>query len=219
MFNCMHACMHACCLVEIFGTRYINSSLHHYAITLHNVHSFYFFLFFYIHAVLSHAHGLLTLTKHPNSNIASTGVDYVPASGSLVFLEGETQKSFLLSTLQDSDPELDEYIFVQVSNAVLNTSSVNNVDTSVPPVVPSNNESLAFIIITENDDARGMIQFSAATMEVEEGDTGTILLQRTGGAFGEVCTYQHLLKCDMQWIYLADVIILSQCFILYVSIH
>ena len=87
---------------------------------------------------------------------------------------------------------------MQIANAVLNTSSVDSVDTSVPPTIPSSNESLAFIIITENDDARGLIEFSAATMEVEEGDTGTILLQRTGGMFGEVCTYQHRFKSDMQ---------------------
>ena len=127
--------------------------------------------------------------------MATTGIDYLPASGSLVFLTGDTSKSFFLTIVQDTVPELDEYAFVQITSATLNTSSVSSVDTSVPPTIPAGNESLGFVIITENDDARGVIEFSVASINVSEGDTNFILLQRTGGTFGEVIGKCHEFSC------------------------
>ena len=50
------------------------------------------------------------------------------------------------------------------------------------------NESLAFVLISENDDARGVIQFTSSEINTTEPSQSFVLLTRTAGTFGEVCT-------------------------------
>lgn len=52
-----------------------------------------------------------------------------------------------------------------------------------PGISPNNN---ATIIIAENDDARGVIEFTSASFNGSEGDSSFIHLRRSGGTFGEV---------------------------------
>lgn len=59
--------------------------------------------------------------------------------------------------------------------------------TVAPTLVPGN-ESLAFVLISENDDARGVIQFTSSEINTTEPSQSFVLLTRTAGTFGEVCT-------------------------------
>jgi len=45
-----------------------------------------------------------------------------------VFGPGETSKSFTLTIVEDTAPELREYVFVAITRIELNTSSVGTVD-------------------------------------------------------------------------------------------
>ena len=59
---------------------------------------------------------------------------------------------------------------------------------AVAPTLLPGNESLAFILISENDDARGVIQFTSSEINTTEPSQSFVLLTRTAGTFGEVRT-------------------------------
>ena len=118
--------------------------------------------------------------------LAETGLDYIATSGRLLFGEGDTSQSFNLSISQDTIPEIDEYIFVAITNVQLNESSVDVVDTGALPSVAIGNDSLAFIVIGENDDARGVVQLSAGIVETSEPSQQFISIIRRAGTFGQV---------------------------------
>ena len=59
---------------------------------------------------------------------------------------------------------------------------------TVAPTLLPGNESLAFILISENDDARGVIQFTSSEINTTEPSQSFVLLRRTAGTFGEVRT-------------------------------
>ena len=118
--------------------------------------------------------------------VAETGLDYVPISGSLVFAEGITSRSFILSLFEDSTPETDEYVFLAITNVQLNQSSVAVADPGALPSVAPGNDSVAFVVISENDDARGVIELSGNRVETPEPSQGFISVIRQAGTFGEV---------------------------------
>ena len=118
--------------------------------------------------------------------IADNGVDYVAISGSLVFGGGVTSRSFNLSFLEDTTPETDEYIFIAITNVQLNQSSVDVVDPGALPSVAPGNDSVAFIVISENDDARGVVELSGSRVETPEPSQDFISVLRQAGTFGEV---------------------------------
>ena len=59
--------------------------------------------------------------------------------------------------------------------------------TVAPTLVPGN-DSLAFVLISENDDARGVIQFTSSEINTTEPSQSFVFLARTAGTFGEVRT-------------------------------
>ena len=105
-----------------------------------------------------------------------------------MFGEGITSQSFNLSILQDTVAEISEYIFVAITSVQLNESSVDVVDTGALPSVAVGNDSVAFIVIGENDDARGVVQLSAAIVETSEPSQQFISITRQAGTFGQVST-------------------------------
>ena len=117
---------------------------------------------------------------------AIDGLDFVAISGSLVFDEGVTSRSFDLSLLQDTTPEIDEYVFIAITNVQLNESSLDAVDTGALPSVAPGNDSVAFVVIGENDDARGVVQLSQSAVETPEPSQAFISVTREAGTFGEV---------------------------------
>lgn len=55
------------------------------------------------------------------------------------------------------------------------------------PRIPLESQSYAQIIINSNDNAHGVLELSALTVTVSEGDTvPALFLSRKGGTFGEV---------------------------------
>lgn len=118
--------------------------------------------------------------------VADTGVDYVAVSGSLVFEQGVTSRSFSLSLLEDTAPETDEYIFLAITNVQLNQSSVDVADPGALPSVVPGNDSVAFIVISANDDAMGVVELSGNRVETPEPSQGFISVTRQAGTFGEV---------------------------------
>ena len=130
----------------------------------------------------------LSSCTHTNRQAAIDGVDFVAISGSLVFDEGVTSRSFDLSLLQDTTPEIDEYVFVAITNVQLNESSLDAIDTGALPSVAPGNDSVAFVVIGENDDARGVVRLSQSTVETLEPSQDFISITREAGTFGEVNT-------------------------------
>jgi Calx-beta domain-containing protein/putative Ig domain-containing protein/beta-propeller repeat-containing protein/List-Bact-rpt repeat protein len=55
-------------------------------------------------------------TNNSNFTPATAGLDYIPASGTLVFANGESSKSFTISILDDKEHEGDERLVVTLSN-------------------------------------------------------------------------------------------------------
>ncbi len=120
------------------------------------------------------------------SQLATTNEDYEAISTTLIFNNEETSKSFFINITGDSDPEINEYIFAVITRVELNQTSLEDVDTSVLPAVVPGNDSLAIFIITENDDARGVVQFSSAAVTTPEPSQDFITLQRSAGTFGNL---------------------------------
>lgn len=118
--------------------------------------------------------------------MAETGLDYSTVNGRLVFGDGVTSQSFNLSLLQDVTPEIDEYIFIAITNVQLNESSVDVVDSGALPFVAPGNDSVAFVVISENDDARGVVQLSSGSVQTSEPSQEFISVTREAGTFGEV---------------------------------
>lgn len=118
--------------------------------------------------------------------MAETGLDYSAVNGRLVFGDGVTSQSFNLSLLQDVTPEIDEYIFIAITNVQLNESSVDVVDSGALPFVAPGNDSVAFVVISENDDARGVVQLSSGSVQTSEPSQEFISVTREAGTFGEV---------------------------------
>ena len=56
----------------------------------------------------------------------------------------------------------------------------------VLPTSASGNGSLAFVVIAENDDARGVLQLSSSTYEAEESSQNFVTVSRGAGSFGTV---------------------------------
>ena len=56
----------------------------------------------------------------------------------------------------------------------------------VLPMSASGNGSLAFVVVGENDDARGVLQLSSSTYEAEEPSQNIITVNRDAGTFGTV---------------------------------
>jgi uncharacterized repeat protein (TIGR01451 family)/uncharacterized delta-60 repeat protein len=108
------------------------------------------------------------MTSAGPTNSATAGVDYVAASGTLVFAPGVISNSFSVTILTDSILEGSETItlsLINPSGAVL---------------------TRGMAILTIVDDA-GTIGFSAAGYTFNEGDSGaSITLLRTGGTNGSV---------------------------------
>ena len=125
--------------------------------------------------------------------VADTGLDYVAVSGSLVFEQGVTSRSFSLSLLEDNTPETDEYVFLAITNVQLNQSSVQVADPGALPSVAPGNDSVAFVVISANDDAQGVVELSGNQVETPEPSQGFISVIRQAGTFGEVraCLQLH----------------------------
>ena len=95
---------------------------------------------------------------------AIAGVDYIAASGTVTFAPGENIKTINISTTEDTSFEIDESFTVNLTN---------------PTDGQLSGTTIANVII-QNDDTPPAVEFDSAAYNVNEGNTGTITVQRTG---------------------------------------
>ena len=91
-----------------------------------------------------------------SNGTATAGSDFTSASGTLVFAEGDTTKTFNIPITNDSFDETDETFIVRLSDAI-GTSGLGE-------------PSIASVIITDNDPPPA---FSLADISIVEGNAGT----------------------------------------------
>ena len=103
---------------------------------------------------------------------AIAGIDYVATNGFLNFSDGQTNKTFSVSVINDTIPEGDESVILTLSN-------------------PGNGAGLglasAVLLIRDDEISNGIIGFSSAAYSVVEGaGSAAITVIRTNGSQGTV---------------------------------
>ncbi|XP_035665839.1 adhesion G-protein coupled receptor V1-like [Branchiostoma floridae] len=127
----------------------------------------------------------------PVSNLATPGQDYVYKSGSVIMRENITQATVTVDILPDNAPEGDETFLMNITSVQLLGSSPFNYG----PGIRRPGLEFAEIIIDENDDAQGYLQFNVTKnadghVETYEGAGTASMLRleviRVVGMFGPV---------------------------------
>jgi hypothetical protein len=109
----------------------------------------------------------VTVDYSTSNGTAAAGVDYTATAGTLVFLSGQTSKTFTIPILNDTIFEGDETINLTLANA-----------TGGATLGPQNT---AVLTITDNDFG-GAFRFSGSAYTVSEaGPVATITISRSGG--------------------------------------
>jgi cytochrome oxidase Cu insertion factor (SCO1/SenC/PrrC family) len=119
--------------------------------------------------------GIVSVDYATSDLSASAGSDYVSASDSLIFADGELSQSFTVTILDDLDYEGDEIFAVSLS-AVTGGAAIG---------VPAS----TVITISEDDSppSAGSLQFTGSRYSVaEDGAAIEITVSRVGGDFGAV---------------------------------
>jgi len=123
---------------------------------------------------------------------ANAGGDYVAAEGTLVFLPGETTKTFELEVIDDDAFEEDEHYYVRLSNLRLGSPdgsvTVNgNAEKPDGPVKMELSAPFVATIMILDDDHGGIFQVSDKDIEiVETVGTYELKITRWSGARGRV---------------------------------
>ena len=118
--------------------------------------------------------GSVSVTYATSDGSAVATADYVFASGTLVFADGEVSKTFTVTILDDSDYEGDETVQLSLSN---------------PLGAALGSQDNATLTINENDPlpSSGVLSISAANYAVIENQASvTLSIARSGGSFGQV---------------------------------
>ncbi|XP_053146642.1 adhesion G-protein coupled receptor V1 isoform X4 [Hemicordylus capensis] len=112
--------------------------------------------------------------------------DYLPVSGSVIFVANEDEAIIELPILDDSEPERSESLFVELLDVTL-VEGVQRRPISDSPRLGPKGDTIAHVIINANDDAFGTLQLSAPAVRVAENYFGPIInVTRTGGLFSDV---------------------------------
>ena len=99
----------------------------------------------------------------------------------LTFADKEDQKTIHVEIKKDEQPELSETIKVRlldvklVSPSSVNFSVVDGMQLNIPPRINSAKGEV-WLVIIENDEARGIIRFTQSALLVRE-DVGTAVLE------------------------------------------
>ena len=114
--------------------------------------------------------------------------DYRSIDAHVDFQANQTSTTVVLEILDDVIPEGNETIVVNLTSVVLlqnSGASSGEADGATKPRIGA--DRLAQVVILENDNASGVVQFSSSTVQVAEGTRGPFLdILRTVGTFGKV---------------------------------
>ncbi len=118
--------------------------------------------------------GEVEISLYTQDDSAVADLDYVAISETLVFADGETEKTLTLELLDDDIYENDEQFSVLISliagDAVL-----------------ANTSARVSILDDEPIPASGVVQFESAQYQIDENDASLdVTIMRSGGSFGEV---------------------------------
>ncbi|XP_065821533.1 adhesion G-protein coupled receptor V1 [Labrus bergylta] len=102
----------------------------------------------------------------PPSNQASAGEDYTPKDNTIIMIDGATVALVTITILPDDIPELAESFLINITRVELISESVG----AGQPSLKRPGMEVAEVIIQENDDPRGILQFN-----VSEDITGVVL--------------------------------------------
>ncbi|KAM5298193.1 adhesion G-protein coupled receptor V1 [Ctenodactylus gundi] len=137
--------------------------------------------------------GLVKLWYETVDGTANSGLDFVPATGQLLFEASEQVKSLQVEILDDEDPEGPEEFSLAIRRVQLQgrgydfSIQENGLQIDQPPEIGS--ISVLRIIIVKNDNVEGIIEFDPkyTSLEVEE-DVGTVAIPvlRLRGSLGRV---------------------------------
>ncbi|KAM9743556.1 adhesion G-protein coupled receptor V1 isoform 2-T3 [Menidia menidia] len=138
--------------------------------------------------------GSVLVTYETSENTAVSGLDFVPASGRLLFSPGQSSQQVTLHIQDDSLPEGPEMFFLNITDVeLLNTSAMDytiresGLQLDQPPSL--GNISSVVVIILQNDNVEGILEFSQDFINVTvEEDVGSVLIPvvRRVGSFGMV---------------------------------
>ena len=106
-----------------------------------------------------------TVARPDGYNAATEGTDYTAASGTLTFAAGETRKTIPIQVLSDSDPETDEFFFVELSNAMgasladpSGVGTINGELTCIDPTHPTADPNSWSSIPASFDESDGRVE-------------------------------------------------------------
>ncbi|MED6250420.1 Adhesion G-protein coupled receptor V1 [Ataeniobius toweri] len=138
--------------------------------------------------------GSVLVTYETSGYTAVSGMDFVAASGRLLFTPGQTSQEVTLHIQDDTLPEGPELFFVNITNVdLVNHSAVDytvresGLQLDQPPAI--GNVSSLFVVILPNDNAEGVLDFRQDYLNITvEEDVGHILIPvvRRMGSYGTV---------------------------------
>ncbi|KAF7670351.1 hypothetical protein LDENG_00010120 [Lucifuga dentata] len=126
--------------------------------------------------------GSVWVTYQTSGSTATSGVDFDPASGRLLFMPGQTSEHIPVRIHDDSLPEGPEEFFLKITKVeLLNVSAVDytvresGLQLDQPPAI--GNVSSVAVVILKNDNVEGILEFSQdyVNITVTE-DVGTLLI-------------------------------------------
>lgn len=110
--------------------------------------------------------------------------DFVFANDSVVFRQGETDKTVMVEVIGDTRGEADEDFYVNLIKAINGRLNTTDDELNHARVIIENDES--------GDPGPWYVEFSSTTYSVDEGDVATITLVRAEGSSEPVAVYWSL---------------------------
>ncbi|XP_034025926.1 adhesion G-protein coupled receptor V1 isoform X1 [Thalassophryne amazonica] len=124
--------------------------------------------------------------RTPGVGRATEEQDFVPLSGSVVFLVNQSEANITLRVLDDDNPERDESVFVKLISVQLIKGAQGRPISNSPSLGPRT-DIVAQVIVEASDNAFGVLQLSTTAVSVTEHYVGPIInVTRVGGIFADV---------------------------------
>ncbi|XP_015216090.2 adhesion G-protein coupled receptor V1 isoform X1 [Lepisosteus oculatus] len=146
------------------------------------------------------ARGSLRDPNVTEGSLAEPGLDFLPADGSVLLREGQTSASISITILDDDIPELQEFFLVNITSAVLITTSLTASKFDVVHYTLKDVGGLvAQVTIEANDGIRGIIEWQSVNFEINETiGSLTLVAYRNRGTYGNVSLFFYAQNLEAQ---------------------